>query len=245
MAYRNGSLAALGRHPSSRACRRIDAARGRRPVVDEAAPTGAIVASALPFGRYAASSPASAWLSGSLVSAARWTCSRTCSACAARQAVSTRTTGRISSPKRPRTGSRRSAQRPPTSSRAVRGRTVICESFTAKLRAGRLDGGVFCTLKEASVVIERQRRHDDSIRPHCWFGNRPPALEVLIGPTGPNGPTPLAVPDLDEPDASRSGPRDRGAAAFRRTSWVLTHKTWSKPCHRHATDDAPTSSPVH
>ena len=36
------------------------------------------------------------------------------------------------------------------------------------------------------------------------------------------------LPDLDEPDSSRSGPRDRGAAAFRRTSWGLTHETWCK-----------------
>ncbi|WP_156649602.1 integrase core domain-containing protein, partial [Methylobacterium sp. Leaf89] len=35
-----------------------------------------------------------------------------------------------------------------------------CESFNAKLRDELLDGEVFYTLKEASVVIEQWRRHD-------------------------------------------------------------------------------------
>ncbi|MCJ2030550.1 integrase core domain-containing protein, partial [Methylobacterium sp. J-043] len=40
-----------------------------------------------------------------------------------------------------------------------------CESFNAKLRDELLNGEVFYTLKEASVVIEQWRRHYNSIRP--------------------------------------------------------------------------------
>ena len=41
-----------------------------------------------------------------------------------------------------------------------------CEGFNATLRNEFLDGEVFHTLKEASVVIERWRKDDNTIRPH-------------------------------------------------------------------------------
>ena len=71
-----------------------------------------------------------------------------------------------------------------------------CESFHAKLRDERLDGEVFYTLKEASVVIGRWRRHDNTLRPHASLGSQPHAPEVVIRPTEPSGSTPLAHPTI-------------------------------------------------
>ncbi|TXN20725.1 IS3 family transposase [Methylobacterium sp. WL9] len=71
-----------------------------------------------------------------------------------------------------------------------------CESFNAKLRDELLDGEVFHTLKEASVVIEQWRRHDNSIRPHSSLGYQPPAPEVVIWPTEPSSSTPFVSPTI-------------------------------------------------
>ena len=71
-----------------------------------------------------------------------------------------------------------------------------CESFNAKLRDELLNGEVFYTLKEASVVIEQWRRHYNSIRPHSSLGYQPPAPEVVIWPTEPTGSAPLAHPTI-------------------------------------------------
>ncbi|GJD31734.1 IS3 family transposase ISMdi16 [Methylobacterium adhaesivum] len=71
-----------------------------------------------------------------------------------------------------------------------------CESFNAKLRDELLNGEVFYTLKEASVVIEQWRRHYNNIRPHSSLGYQPPAPEVVIWPTEPSGSGPLAHPAI-------------------------------------------------
>jgi putative transposase len=71
-----------------------------------------------------------------------------------------------------------------------------CESFNAKLRDELLNGEVFYTLKEASVVIEQWRRHYNSIRPHSSLGYLPPAPEVVIWPTEPSSSAPLAQPAI-------------------------------------------------
>ncbi|QEE37586.1 IS3 family transposase [Methylobacterium sp. WL1] len=71
-----------------------------------------------------------------------------------------------------------------------------CESFNAKLRDELLNGEVFYTLKEASVVIEQWRRHYNSIRPHSSLGYQPPAPEVVIWLTEPSGSGPLAHPAI-------------------------------------------------
>ncbi|TXN21354.1 integrase core domain-containing protein, partial [Methylobacterium sp. WL19] len=71
-----------------------------------------------------------------------------------------------------------------------------CESFNAKLRDELLNGEVFYTLKEASVVIEQWRRHYNSIRPHSSLGYQPPAPEVVIWPTEPSSSAPLAHPAI-------------------------------------------------
>ena len=49
------------------------------------------------------------------------------------------------------------------------------ESFNARLRDELLDGEIFYGLREAQVVIEGWRRHDDAVRPHASLGHRAPA----------------------------------------------------------------------
>ncbi|WP_342111327.1 IS3 family transposase [Methylobacterium sp. SI9] len=71
-----------------------------------------------------------------------------------------------------------------------------CESFNAKLRDELLNGEVFYTLKEASVVIEQWRTHYNSIRPHSSLGYCPPAPGVVIWPTEPSGSVPSARPAI-------------------------------------------------
>ena len=71
-----------------------------------------------------------------------------------------------------------------------------CESFNAKLRDELLNGEVFYTLKEASVVIEQWRKHYNGIRPHSSLGYQPPAPEVVIWPTAPSGSVPSAHPAI-------------------------------------------------
>jgi putative transposase len=41
-----------------------------------------------------------------------------------------------------------------------------CESFNGKLRDELLNGEIFYTLKEARIVIEAWRHHDNTVRPH-------------------------------------------------------------------------------
>ena len=49
-----------------------------------------------------------------------------------------------------------------------------CESFNGKLRDECLKGEIFCSLKEAQVVIGAWRDHY-RVRPHSSLGYRPPA----------------------------------------------------------------------
>jgi transposase InsO family protein len=55
------------------------------------------------------------------------------------------------------------------------------ESFNGKLCNELLDREIFCTLREAQVLIERWRREYNTIRPHGALGYRPPAPEA-VGP---------------------------------------------------------------
>lgn len=50
-----------------------------------------------------------------------------------------------------------------------------CESFNSKLRDELLAGEQFSTLLEGQVLIERWRRHYNTVRPHSALGYRPPA----------------------------------------------------------------------
>ena len=65
------------------------------------------------------------------------------------------------------------------------------ESFNGKLRDELLDCEVFSTLREAQVLIERWRRHFNTVRPHSALGYRPPAPEVAM----PAPPMPLRRPN--------------------------------------------------
>jgi transposase InsO family protein len=54
------------------------------------------------------------------------------------------------------------------------------ESFNGKLRDELLAREVFDTLLEAKVLVERWRRHYNTIRPHSALGYRPPAPEAIL-----------------------------------------------------------------
>ena len=56
------------------------------------------------------------------------------------------------------------------------------ESFNSKLRDELLAGEQFSTLHEAQVLIERWRRHYNTVRPHSSLGYRPPAPETILPP---------------------------------------------------------------
>jgi transposase InsO family protein len=60
------------------------------------------------------------------------------------------------------------------------------EFFNGKLRKELLDREIFYSLREAEVLIQRWRRHHNTVRPHSALGYRPPAPEaVLAWPAGP------------------------------------------------------------
>src|SRR3954451_6330895 len=77
------------------------------------------------------------------------------------------------------------------------GRDPRPRSHGGRLRDELLDGEIFYTLREARVVIESWRRHDNTIRPHASLGYRPPAPEVFVPafaawPAAPSRPAPPA-----------------------------------------------------
>jgi putative transposase len=71
------------------------------------------------------------------------------------------------------------------------------ESFNARLRDELLDGEIFYSLKEATIVIESWRRHYNILRPHGSLGYKAPAPEVFV---------PAMTP--------RAAPQSQAAAAF-------------------------------
>jgi transposase InsO family protein len=54
------------------------------------------------------------------------------------------------------------------------------ESFNGKLCDELLDRELFHSLKEAETLIERWRRHYDTLRPHSALVSRPPAPETSL-----------------------------------------------------------------
>ena len=49
-----------------------------------------------------------------------------------------------------------------------------------------LNGEIFYSLREAEVLIERWRRHYNTVRPHSSLNYRPPAPETILPrPVGP------------------------------------------------------------
>ncbi len=55
------------------------------------------------------------------------------------------------------------------------------ESFNGKLRDELLNGEIFCTLREAQVLIESWREEYNELRPHSSVGRRPPAPVARLG----------------------------------------------------------------
>ena len=53
------------------------------------------------------------------------------------------------------------------------------ESFNGKLRDELLNGKIFYTLKEATIMIERWRIHYNTKRTHTNLAYRPPAPETI------------------------------------------------------------------
>jgi putative transposase len=64
------------------------------------------------------------------------------------------------------------------------------ESFNARLRDELLNGEIFCSLREAQIVIEQWRRHYNQERPHSSLGYKPPAYETVV-PARPAVSSPL------------------------------------------------------
>jgi len=54
------------------------------------------------------------------------------------------------------------------------------ESFNGKLRDELLNVELFNDLREAKVLIERWRKHYNTIRPHTSLGYQPPAPETIV-----------------------------------------------------------------
>ena len=75
-----------------------------------------------------------------------------------------------------------------------------CESFNGKLRDELLAREIFYTLKEAQVLIERWRRHYNTVRPHSALGYRPPAPETIL----PSPPGSLIKPGPNQLGSSLS-----------------------------------------
>ena len=71
------------------------------------------------------------------------------------------------------------------------------ESFNGKLRDELLNGEIFYSFKEAQVLIERWRRHYNTLRPHSALGYRPPAPETVL------------LPAVDLPSAAQGLRADR------------------------------------
>ncbi len=67
-----------------------------------------------------------------------------------------------------------------------------CESFHSRLRDEPLNGEIFCTPREARVMIEWWRRHYNRLRPHASLGYRPPEPQVIL-PTPSWQPYPAVV----------------------------------------------------
>ncbi len=53
------------------------------------------------------------------------------------------------------------------------------------LRDELLNGEIFCTLKEAQILIEHWRQEYNTVRPHSAPGYRPPAPEAQVMPRDP------------------------------------------------------------
>lgn len=107
-----------------------------------------------------------------------------------------------------------------------------------RLRDELLDGEIFYTLQEAKVVIERWRRHDNSVRPHASLGYRPPAPEVFVPafiawPAAPPRPAPPARPSLAQrPTLMEWMPSPGNSALCQGDDGPIHHGRKGHPCIR-------------
>ncbi len=53
------------------------------------------------------------------------------------------------------------------------------ESFNGKLRDELLNREIFDTMLETKVLVDRYRKHYNTVRPHSALGYRPPAPETF------------------------------------------------------------------
>ena len=76
------------------------------------------------------------------------------------------------------------------------------ESFRSKLRHELIDREIVYGQREAPILIETSRIHDNMIRPHSVLGERARAPEVGIGPTSPlqRGARPALTPAPAQPN---------------------------------------------
>jgi len=54
-----------------------------------------------------------------------------------------------------------------------------CRHIAAELRDELLNGEILYSLKEAKIVVEQWRKHDNTVRPHSSLGYRPPAPQTM------------------------------------------------------------------
>jgi transposase InsO family protein len=54
------------------------------------------------------------------------------------------------------------------------------KATSVRIRDELLNGEVFCSAREARIVIEQWRRNYNTVRPHSALGYRPPAPESII-----------------------------------------------------------------
>ena len=93
-----------------------------------------------------------------------------------------------------------------------------CGPFNGKLRDERLNGEIFCSLKEAQTAIESWRVHYNTKRPHSALGYWPPAPLTIL-------------PRLDEAQSMHS-PLTSPGTKYRSGHYRLGHLTLSPRYHR-------------
>ena len=70
------------------------------------------------------------------------------------------------------------------------------ESFNGRLRDELLNPDIFDTMREARTMIERWRRHYNTVRPHSSLGYKPPAPETIQPWPSGFGAAPLRFPSM-------------------------------------------------
>lgn len=67
------------------------------------------------------------------------------------------------------------------------------ERFNGSLRDELLNGEIFYSLKEATVLVERWRIEYNTVRPHSSLGYRPPAPQGVTARVADSSPSPFAA----------------------------------------------------